>query len=111
MKRLACLIAALSIVSLLMFVPGAGAHLEEDQGVVPVSIQDGYFDPADIPVASGTMVMWTNEGYEPHTVTSDDGLFDSGLLYPGDTYWVTLYGQGTVTYHCSPAMAGSITVV
>src|SRR5215212_3497684 len=110
MKRLACLIAALSIVSLLMFVPAAGAQ-QEDQGVVPVSIQDGYFDPADITVASGTTVMWTNEGYQPHTVTSDDGLFDSGLLYPGDSYWVTLYGQGTTTYHCSPSMAGSLTVV
>ena len=110
MKRMSCLIATLSIVSLLMFVPAAGAQ-QEGQGVVPVSIQDGYFDPADIAVPSGTTVMWTNEGYEPHTVTSDDGLFDSGVLYPGDTYWVTLYGQGTTTYHCSPAMPGSITVI
>ncbi len=111
MKRLACLIATLSIVSLLTFVPTAGAQQEDLGVVVPVSIQDGYFDPADITVASGTTVLWTNEGYEPHTVTADDGLFDSGVLYPGDTYWVTLYGQGTVTYHCSPAMPGSITVV
>ena len=51
--------------------------------MVPVSIQGGYFDPADIGVASGTTVMWTNEGYEWRTVTSDDGLFDSGGLYPG----------------------------
>jgi plastocyanin len=110
MKRLACLIAALAIVSLLMFVPVAGAQ-QEDQGVVvPVSIQDGYFDPADVTVASGTTVMWTNEGNAPHTVISDDGLFDSGMLYPGDSYWVTFYGQGTTTYHCSPYMTGSITV-
>jgi plastocyanin len=109
MKRLACLIAMLSMVCLLTFVPIAGA--QQDQGVVPVSIQDGYFDPADVTVASGTTVMWTNEGNQPHTVTSDDGLFDSGVLYPGDSYWVTLYGQGTTTYHCSPSMTGSVTVV
>ncbi len=109
MKRLACLVATISIVSLLMFVPTAGA--QQDVGVVPVSIQDGYFDPAHITVPSGTTVQWTNDGYEPHTVTSDEGLFDSGVLYPGDTYWVTFYGQGTTTYHCSPAMEGTITVV
>jgi plastocyanin len=104
-----CLIAAtLSIVAMLVFVPIAGA--QQDLGVVPVSIQDGYFDPADITVAPGTTVMWTNEGYEPHTVTSDDGQFDSGVLYPGDSYMVTFYGQGMITYHCSPSMPGSVTV-
>ncbi len=109
MKRLACLIATISIVSLLMFVPTAGA--QQDVGVVPVSIQDGYFDPADIAVPSGTTVQWTNNGYQPHHVTSDEGLFASEMLYPGDTFWVTVYGQGTTTYHCSPAMPGSITVI
>ncbi len=110
MKRLAYLLIPLSIVVLLMFLPVAGAQ-QEDQGVVvPVSVQDGYFDPADIAVPSGTTVMWTNDGYEPHTVTSHNGLFASEVLYPGDTYWVTLYGQGTTTYQCSDAMQGSITV-
>ncbi len=110
MKRLSYLLIPLSVVVLLLFVPIAGAQ-QEDQGVVPVSIQDGYFDPADVTVPSGTTVMWTNEGNLPHSVTSDDGLFDSGLLYPGESYWVTFYGQGTTTYHCSPSMTGSVTVI
>jgi len=112
MKRLAYLLIPLSVVVLLGFVPTAGAQSQEDQGVVvPVSIQDGYFDPAHITVPSGTTVVWTNEGNQPHSVISDDGWFDSGLLYPGETYQTTLYEQGTYTYHCSPSMAGSITVV
>ena len=111
MKRLAYLLIPLGLVVLLLFVPIAGAQQEYQGGVMPVSIQDGYFNPADISVSSGTTVVWTNEGNQPHSVISDDGLFDSGLLYPGETYQTTLYGQGTTTYHCSPNMTGSITVV
>jgi plastocyanin len=37
-------------------------------------------------------------------------MFDSGLLYPGESYQVTFEGSGTVTYHCSPELSGSVTV-
>jgi plastocyanin len=78
--------------------------------VVAVSIRDNYFDPADIVVAPGTSVEWVNEGASLHSVVADNGLFDSGLLYPGDSYSVTFDGKGTVTYQCSPGMTGSVTV-
>ena len=111
MKRPAYLIiATLSIVALLVFVSAAGAQQEEAPGLVRVSIQDGFFDPADIVVAPETTVGWVNEGDYPHSVIADDGQFDSGLLYPGDSYMVTFYGQGTITYHCSPSMTGSVSV-
>ena len=109
MKRLAYLLTMVSILVLLVFVAIAGAQQEPAQDVV-VSIQDNYFDPADIVVAPGTTVWWVNEGENPHNVTADDGMFDSGPLYPGDSYWVTFEGQGTVNYHCSPQMRGSVTV-
>lgn len=111
MKRLAYLLTMVSILVLLVFVAAAGAQQQEEpaQDVV-VSIQDNYFDPADIVVAPGTTVWWVNEGENPHNVTADEGMFDSGLLYPGDSYWVTFEGQGTVNYHCSPQMTGSVTV-
>ena len=51
------------------------------------------------------------EGQNPHSVLADNGMFDSGLLYPGESYQVTFEGSGTVTYHCSPEMSGSVTVV
>ena len=113
MKRLVYLLTVLSILVLLVFVAAAGAQQEEEetaQDEVVVSIQDGYFDPAHIVVAPGTTVRWVNEGEKPHNVTADDGLFDSGTLYPGDSYWVTFEGRGTVNYHCSPQMTGSVTV-
>ena len=57
-------------------------------------------------------MTWTNEGNEPHTVTADNGLFDSGVLYPGDSYSVQFDGMGTVSYYCTlhPSLTGGITV-
>ena len=113
MKRLVYFATTLCVVVLLAFATAAIAQQQEEapqEDVVGVSIRDNYFDPADIVVAPGTTVEWVNEGENPHSVTADNGLFDSGLLYPGDSYRVTFDGQGTVTYHCSPEMAGSVTV-
>jgi plastocyanin len=102
-------LATLAILALLMLAPSAGA---QDQNVVTVPIRDFFFDPAEITVESGTTVMWVNEGSHPHTVTSDDGQFDSEALNPGDSFMVTFSGQGTLTYHCEihPSMTGSVTV-
>jgi len=110
MKQLAYFLTTHCVLVLLAFAGVAVAQEEEPAQDVVVSIQDGYFDPADIVVTPGTTVWWVNEGNYTHHVTADNGLFDSGPLYPGDWYWVTFDGQGTVTYHCSPEMAGSVTV-
>jgi len=116
MKRL-LLLVVLSVIALLMFVPTAAA---QDAGVesVPirnawsVNIGDNFFDPPQAAIESGSTITWTNKGDEPHTVTADDGSFDSGMLNPGDSYTVAFDGQGTVTYHCAihPEMRGSVTV-
>jgi plastocyanin len=100
-------LAALALVLIVVIAPGAGA-----QGTTTVSIQDFFFSPANVSVQPGTTVTWVNEGNVPHTVTSDDGQFDSGVLMPGDSYTVMFKGQGTITYHCAihPSMTGSVTV-
>jgi plastocyanin len=79
---------------------------------VTVNIQDDAFDPATTSIAPGTTVTWVNNDDEAHTVTADDGLFDSGRLDPGDSYSVWFDGSGTVAYHCEPHphMTGSIEV-
>jgi plastocyanin len=116
MKRL-LLLVVLSVIALVMCVPTATA---QDAGVqtVPihnawsVDIGDNFFDPPQAAVEPGSTITWTNKGDEPHTVTADDGSFDSGMLNPGDSYTVAFDGQGTVTYHCAihPEMRGSVTV-
>ncbi len=82
------------------------------QDVASVSIGDNFFDVADVFVEPGTTVYWSNDGQVPHTVTADDGSFDSGQLNPGDSYIVTFLGSGRLSYYCQlhPEMVGSVTV-
>jgi len=55
-----------------------------------VYITDYAFVPQNISITSGTKVIWKNIGQKPHTVTSGkneyDGLFHSGIMYPGDVF-------------------------
>jgi len=77
-----------------------------------VSAKDDSFDPATLNVQVGTTVRWTNNGKHPHTVTSNDGKWDSGDLAPGASYTVTFMTAGTYRYHCKhhKQMEGTIIV-
>jgi plastocyanin len=77
-----------------------------------VAIEGFTFAPTDLVVSAGDEVTWTNEDPAPHTVTAEDGSFDSGTLEPGQTFSVGLEGNGPVTYRCQihPDMVGTITV-
>ncbi len=77
-----------------------------------VSIRNMSFQPADIQVTVGTTVTWQNGDGVSHTVTSDGGMFDSGLLKDGDSFTFTFTAAGTFTYHCAvhPGMRGSVLV-
>jgi hypothetical protein len=77
-----------------------------------IDIRDNRFEPADATVVPGTTLMWINYDQVQHTVTADDGQFDSGALDPGDIFMVTVEGSGKLTYHCSlhPEMKGGVTV-
>src|SRR5215212_8661528 len=110
MRRLIYL-GALALVVVVLIAPSAGATGLQTT-TTTVSIQDFFFSPANVSVPAGTTVTWVNEGNIPHTVTSDDGQFDSGVLMPGDSYTVMFKGRGTITYHCAihPSMSGSVTV-
>ncbi len=91
---------------------GQGTVAAPTQNVWTVSIGDFFFDPADAAIGAGDAIVFVNEGVEAHTVTSDDGQFDSGRLEPGESVTVSFEGLGTLTYHCQihPEMIGSVTV-
>jgi plastocyanin len=77
-----------------------------------VSIANFAFSAATLKIAAGTTVKWTNNDAVPHTVTADDGSFDSGTMAPGSTYSKTFTTPGTYAYHCSvhPSMKASVDV-
>jgi plastocyanin len=77
-----------------------------------VSIVDFAFEPGTLELAAGATIVWTNVGQAPHTVTSTDGLFDSGVLEPGQTFSHTFADVGSFAYSCAihPDMTGTITI-
>jgi plastocyanin len=77
-----------------------------------VSIDDFAFSPAALTVTAGTTVTWTNNQGVTHTVTADDGSWDSGDLATGETFTHTFDTAGTFAYHCAihPTMKASVVV-
>ena len=78
-------------------------------GIVAVQIVDFAFVPADLTVAVGTTVAWTNTGVE-HTTTSSDDVWGSEVLARGDTFRYTFTRPGTYPYICGlhPDMQATI---
>ncbi|MDQ3881118.1 MAG: cupredoxin domain-containing protein, partial [Chloroflexota bacterium] len=64
-----------------------------------VTIVDDAFQPASVTISVGDTVTWVNTGDHPHTVTADDGSFDSGELDTGGTFSHTFTSAGTFGYH------------
>jgi plastocyanin len=79
---------------------------------VQVNIQDYAFQAPSITVAAGTEVDWTNKDDDPHTVTADDGSFDSKGLGQDDTFKHVFATPGRYPYHCAahPFMKGVVIV-
>lgn len=67
-----------------------------------VTIQNYAFTPETITVKKGTTVTWTNSDTVEHSVTADDGSFDTGLIATGKTGTHTFDKTGTFRYHCTP---------
>ena len=92
----------------MMMPTGTPAALEPTQTLgtaqaqqTSVKIKDFEFAPSKVTIKVGGTVTWTNGGSSVHTVTADDGSFDSGDLQKGKTFSRTFDSTGTFSYHCS----------
>ena len=77
-----------------------------------VLVQNTAFNPGRIEVPAGQELVWTfADNGLPHTVTADDGSFDSGRLGSGE-FRRTFTTQGEVAYHCEvhARMKGTVVV-
>jgi plastocyanin len=103
---------ALSAVLALAFGAGGGGAAVAQGTSASVTIQGFAFSPGTLQIAAGTRVTWTNNDQVAHTVTADDGSFDSGDIAPGGTFNMTFDTAGTIAYHCKihPNMVASIVV-
>lgn len=75
-------------------------------------IQDFSFAPPALSTTVGTKLTWTNAGPSNHTVTANDGSFDSGTIQLNGSFSFTPTKAGTYAYHCSihPTMSGTLVV-
>jgi plastocyanin len=86
------------------------ASQEVPAGATTVRIVNLAFDPAQVTIATGTAVSWVNEDSVPHTVTSTDDAFDSGIFDPGANFTWTFDQPGSFPYACQlhPQMQGTV---
>ena len=96
---------------LLALLPAARAGAAE---VASVTIDNFTFTPAELTVAPGTRVVWTNRDDIPHTVVSDERppVFRSHALDTDDTFEVVFDRPGSWGYFCAlhSHMQGTIVV-
>jgi plastocyanin len=117
-RRGAIAAAALGIALALGLAPAAvsqhgGGGGEAGAGtMVPVSIGFDAVSPQHLDVLLGDTVHWTNDSVRTHTVTADDGAFDSGRIVPSATFDRTFTALGEVAYHCviHPFIRGDVRV-
>jgi len=110
---------AISIIFVVIF---AGCQMEtpvdtstgfEGQNEATVLIEDFSYKPASITVKVGTTVTWVQKDGVRHTVTSNDGIFDSGLLSKDFSWNYPFNETGNFDYYGMPHpyMKGTVEVV
>lgn len=77
-----------------------------------VVIKEFAFGPATLHVPAGSTVTWSNQDLVAHTVTADDGSFDSGNLQFEQDFQQTFRSPGTFSYLCAihPTMVATVVV-
>lgn len=83
-----------------LFYPGNAGN------VVSVTIGDNFFTPKNLTISTGTVVSWTNQGFNAHTATSGTPVsqvgmvFDSSSLAHSQKYSFRFTRPGTIPYFC-----------
>ena len=98
--------------------PTAEVRIAPGSNVPGCEVNDECFMPHEVSIDPDGEVTWINDGTSPTTVTSGtadggpDGLFDSGLIQPGQSFSFKFEDAGEYHYFSMihPWMQGTITV-
>ncbi len=67
-----------------------------------VTIEGMKFQPEELTVASGDVVLWINKDLVAHTATSSEaGVFDSQMIAPDKSWTFTARTKGDFAYVCT----------
>jgi plastocyanin len=80
--------------------PGTGSASGAKPAGTSIVISNFAFSPRTLHVAPGTTIEVTNKDGVGHTLTADDGSFDTGILAGGAKGTITLESPGRYEYHC-----------
>lgn len=78
---------------------------------ITISITDSGYVPNSVTINPGDTVRWVNNGSSAHTVTSDEGSFDSVSLATGQSFAAVFNLAGNYAYHCRLHPNGGHTAV
>jgi plastocyanin len=90
------LIRSVALTALALATSGSSAGVQRE-----VVIPGKFFAPGREVVLIGDTVTWRNADSSSHTVTADDGAFDSGSFGPGASFSRSFQAPGVYKYHCS----------
>lgn len=92
------------------FDSGSGQAVIPLPPVVTVSVKNNLYQPANLRIKAGTVVLWRNAETTQHTVGSD--LWPNATLGPGGTFRYRFETPGTYEYVCDlhASMVGRVIV-
>ena len=75
-----------------------------------ITITNFAYAPTPLTVHTGATITVDNADRTAHTLTADDGQFDTGILDAGAHATITIAAPGRYTYHCDihPYMSGVV---
>jgi plastocyanin len=126
-RRLGKTLLGVSVIGLSACLPRQASRYEVK---ILVTQSRGHFEPSGLVIPRGTTVVWQNQAIYPQTVTCDPAKaqgvqgvqlpkgaqpWDSGVLYPGQTWLYTFNTPGEYLYFSqsmkAPYLTGTVKVV
>ena len=92
---------ALSTAALALLLSSMGLDAAGEPKTHTIVIDAVDYAPKQLTVKSGDTIVWVNKDLYPHTVTAEDGSFDSGPIAGGKSWTHTVKAKGDVPYVCT----------
>jgi len=75
-----------------------------------ITIEDFTFAPDPFEVGAGATIEVTNSDGVQHTLSADDGTFDTGIIDGSGSSSIVVPGPGTYAFTCQihPSMTGTL---
>ena len=95
-----------------LFVTLPAIHRAGAATITNVTVGDNFFNPPNVRISVSDGVRWTWNGNNPHSTTSNGGLWNSGNHVNGFIYTNFFSAAGTFPYHCNVhgTQTGSVVV-